>query len=178
VVKCDYAHAANCIVCRCHKPGDDCPHCVAGIWATWAESGENIPCESCRATGRVQVVTEFAALASAVVTNTGEIDVTAAFALADYLEERGDERGVRLWRRAKMHESSIREAAYWRGLAVYELYPDLRTYWQKRLAYMNDVFASYLYRLLSVPSGEPTPRETAGGGYVLREPGTVSEVPK
>ena len=178
-----YAHKANCGTCQLYAVGDYCPHCWRGLYA-YTGRGRSVTCDACRATGKVLPVTEFAALADAAV-NHGTPDATACLALADYLEERGDELGVRLRRRAKVYEQKVRRLQVADAGKV-EMHPKNPNYrfWADGFGYVSEwyfrevvrnereTFTSYLFRLLSVRSGEPTPRETVGGAYVLVEPGS------
>lgn len=177
---CDFDHAARCYLCV-SRVGLDCPHCIAGEYATDTK-GRVVYCDACRATGKVVAVTEFSALSSAVIAKG--VDITAALALADYLNERGDERGTRLRNRVKRFEKNIAKINEF-GRQIEECRVNLTPErielkrkamtgileWRKRrIESETDTFIRYFFRLLSVASGEPTPRERVGGSYVLIEP--------
>lgn len=125
---------------------------------------------------------EFSALVSAVVSD-GAVDATAALALADYLNERDDERGTRLRNRVKRFENAVNwiyeigrmfdpsegdspERAALKRNALARHMP-----WRKRhLESENATFTNYFFRLMSVASGDPLPRERVSGTYVMVEP--------
>lgn len=170
----------HCSLCQLVVEPDGsglCPHCIGGVYAE-TDAGQLIMCDACGATGRVPPVTEFESLAAAVVTDSNEVDVTAALVLADYLDERDDSRGVRLRRRVKLFAKRL---AYWTGCmdlarqsdyiaSVGRLDQHLE-YLATRLRWECEGFISYFFRLTSVGWGDPLPRERRGQSYVIVEPG-------
>ncbi len=49
----DASHRGDCFVCQTRQVGDDCPHCIGGVWAT-STKGSPVRCDACLGTGKIQ----------------------------------------------------------------------------------------------------------------------------
>lgn len=118
-------------------------------------------------------MSEFAALCAAVVRDT-VFDVTAALAVADYLNERDDERGTRLRRRVQKHEREVRHQHKRLEWCVSHGYETWAAEHEHRIRHQTSTITEYFFRLTSIGSGDPLPRKRIGWAWPLVEPGATS----
>lgn len=98
-----------------------------------------------------------------------QIDVLACDVLADWLQDRGDDRGERLRKRVKKYDAArdyhVDISAKWVAWGWYSF-----TEQQRVLAKVDNKFLSYFYRLMAAKHKEPVQPERVGLTFVCCEP--------